>query len=445
MVCRRAVGRARATRCRSRPGATRELRFAAGAPGTYYYSGQIVGGAPPTASRRRTPSCTARSSWTHEERGRANDRVLVIGLWTKKPRPNGQRGPRRPAAIHDQRQVVAAHRATDVLRRRHRALSRDQREQSRCTRCTCTASTSTWTAAATGAPTARYDGAASPPSRRDRARRRRPHVLDDVGARASRQLAVPLPRQLPRPPQRAARRPAAAARAPGARREPRAGHDGRAGDGYRGARARHGSRGARRARPRAGSFGSSRSATPAAATRSPRTATCCTRAVDDAGRRAPLLPGPTIVLERGKPVSITVVNRLREPTAVHWHGIELESYFDGVADFSGAGRASRRRSRRATRSWRGSRRRGRGRSSIIRTPTRRASSRRGCRARCSSSTTPRDSTRRTTSCCCSPYRARTRTATAVLINGSIAPDRSSSASASDTGCGSSTSTRSGRA
>jgi FtsP/CotA-like multicopper oxidase with cupredoxin domain len=51
----------------------------------------------------------------------------------------------------------------------------------------------------------------------------------------------------------------------------------------------------------------------------------------------PLLPGPTIVLERGKPVSITVVNHLREPTAVHWHGMELESYYDGVADFSGNG------------------------------------------------------------------------------------------------------------
>ncbi len=53
--------------------------------------------------------------------------------------------------------------------------------------------------------------------------------------------------------------------------------------------------------------------------------------------RGPLLPSPTIMLERGGPVSITVVNRLPEPTAVHWHGIELESYFDGVADFSGAG------------------------------------------------------------------------------------------------------------
>ena len=53
--------------------------------------------------------------------------------------------------------------------------------------------------------------------------------------------------------------------------------------------------------------------------------------------RRPLLPGPTIVLKRGEPVSITVVNELPEPTAVHWHGIELDSYFDGVAGFSGAG------------------------------------------------------------------------------------------------------------
>ena len=52
----------------------------------------------------------------------------------------------------------------------------------------------------------------------------------------------------------------------------------------------------------------------------------------------PEFPGPTIVLKRGEPVSIMVVNELREATAVHWHGIELESYFDGVAGFSGNGR-----------------------------------------------------------------------------------------------------------
>jgi FtsP/CotA-like multicopper oxidase with cupredoxin domain len=56
---------------------------------------------------------------------------------------------------------------------------------------------------------------------------------------------------------------------------------------------------------------------------------------------SPLLPGPTIVLRRGEPVSITVVNELAEATAVHWHGIELDSYFDGVAGFSGgAGKVS---------------------------------------------------------------------------------------------------------
>jgi len=47
---------------------------------------------------------------------------------------------------------------------------------------------------------------------------------------------------------------------------------------------------------------------------------------------------PPLYLTRGEPVSITVVNRLPEPTAVHWHGIELESYYDGVAGFGGLGK-----------------------------------------------------------------------------------------------------------
>jgi FtsP/CotA-like multicopper oxidase with cupredoxin domain len=47
---------------------------------------------------------------------------------------------------------------------------------------------------------------------------------------------------------------------------------------------------------------------------------------------------PPIVLQRGRPVSIVVVNHLHEPTAVHWHGIELaNSYYDGVAGFGGSG------------------------------------------------------------------------------------------------------------
>lgn len=44
---------------------------------------------------------------------------------------------------------------------------------------------------------------------------------------------------------------------------------------------------------------------------------------------------PPIYLTRGEPVSIVVINRLTEATAVHWHGIQLESYFDGVPGFSG--------------------------------------------------------------------------------------------------------------
>jgi FtsP/CotA-like multicopper oxidase with cupredoxin domain len=51
----------------------------------------------------------------------------------------------------------------------------------------------------------------------------------------------------------------------------------------------------------------------------------------------PYLPGPTMVLKRGQPVSVVVVNELQDPTAVHWHGIELESYYDGVAGFAGEG------------------------------------------------------------------------------------------------------------
>jgi FtsP/CotA-like multicopper oxidase with cupredoxin domain len=46
-------------------------------------------------------------------------------------------------------------------------------------------------------------------------------------------------------------------------------------------------------------------------------------------------PGPVLVLTRGEPTSIEVVNRSGEPTAVHWHGIELDSYYDGVAGWSG--------------------------------------------------------------------------------------------------------------
>jgi manganese oxidase len=47
------------------------------------------------------------------------------------------------------------------------------------------------------------------------------------------------------------------------------------------------------------------------------------------------IPGPTIVLTRDEPVSINIISRLKEPTSVHWHGIELDSYFDGVPGWGG--------------------------------------------------------------------------------------------------------------
>jgi FtsP/CotA-like multicopper oxidase with cupredoxin domain len=47
-------------------------------------------------------------------------------------------------------------------------------------------------------------------------------------------------------------------------------------------------------------------------------------------------PGSVLVLQRGQPTSIEVINRMAEPTAVHWHGIELESYYDGAVGWSGA-------------------------------------------------------------------------------------------------------------
>ena len=42
-----------------------------------------------------------------------------------------------------------------------------------------------------------------------------------------------------------------------------------------------------------------------------------------------------IVLTRGEPVEITLINRMTEPTAIHWHGIELDSYYDGVPGYGG--------------------------------------------------------------------------------------------------------------
>jgi manganese oxidase len=47
------------------------------------------------------------------------------------------------------------------------------------------------------------------------------------------------------------------------------------------------------------------------------------------------VPAPVIALTRGEPIEVALVNGMTEPTAIHWHGIELESYFDGVPGWGG--------------------------------------------------------------------------------------------------------------
>ena len=50
------------------------------------------------------------------------------------------------------------------------------------------------------------------------------------------------------------------------------------------------------------------------------------------------LPGPVLELRRGEPVRLLVKNTMTDEfTGVHWHGLEIESYPDGVPNFSGIG------------------------------------------------------------------------------------------------------------
>lgn len=51
------------------------------------------------------------------------------------------------------------------------------------------------------------------------------------------------------------------------------------------------------------------------------------------------IPGSLLVLTRGQPTEVAVHNRAREAVAIHWHGLELESWSDGVAGWSGQGSA----------------------------------------------------------------------------------------------------------
>lgn len=47
------------------------------------------------------------------------------------------------------------------------------------------------------------------------------------------------------------------------------------------------------------------------------------------------IPGPPLVLTKDEPVTITVLNKMKTPTSVHWHGLEIHSYYDGVHGYGG--------------------------------------------------------------------------------------------------------------
>jgi FtsP/CotA-like multicopper oxidase with cupredoxin domain len=49
------------------------------------------------------------------------------------------------------------------------------------------------------------------------------------------------------------------------------------------------------------------------------------------------IPGPPIILTKDQPVAIKIINTLKEPTTIHWHGLEIESYYDGVAGWGSDG------------------------------------------------------------------------------------------------------------
>jgi manganese oxidase len=48
-------------------------------------------------------------------------------------------------------------------------------------------------------------------------------------------------------------------------------------------------------------------------------------------------PGPPLILMRDETTQITVVNGIAQPTSIHWHGMELESVYDGVAGWARTG------------------------------------------------------------------------------------------------------------
>ncbi len=49
------------------------------------------------------------------------------------------------------------------------------------------------------------------------------------------------------------------------------------------------------------------------------------------------VPGPILFMRKDKTTAINVVNRLSDATTIHWHGMEIDSYYDGIAGWSRTG------------------------------------------------------------------------------------------------------------
>lgn len=54
-------------------------------------------------------------------------------------------------------------------------------------------------------------------------------------------------------------------------------------------------------------------------------------------KKPPSLLGPPIFLTRGEAAEVEVKNQSSSSTVIHWHGMQLESYYDGVAGWTGSG------------------------------------------------------------------------------------------------------------
>lgn len=53
------------------------------------------------------------------------------------------------------------------------------------------------------------------------------------------------------------------------------------------------------------------------------------------GPDAPPGPAPLLVFQKNQPTDVVVLNRTHDATSVHWHGIEIEGYSDGVVGVGG--------------------------------------------------------------------------------------------------------------